>query len=354
VTGRSGKGSQLRELIERDGGGVGDIEAFDAALDRQFHQGVAMADRTLAQALALGAHDQGDIAAKIRLADRQIGRAVEPQPPIAQFGQFVQRPAEVGDPDPRQNFQRAGGGFGERARFRRRMPFGTDDGAGAEGGGGADDRADIMGIGHLVEDQRQMRFVPADPAAVRKVSRRQGPGQQGDPLMNAVIRQQVFEHFGGDNFRFEGRLYRGDPADLRAILPEASLGQQQAAHGPFPVGEGGDHRMMAKEPQIVRAGRRRRGFLSGGRAFARRLGVCRGAFGGGLSAWPVLVSSGASGSVALLLLVFLAHGQSYTPDGGAGQPQRQGKMRNLQKQSENGVFFSAMCFFCKNSFDMTK
>ena len=75
--------------------------------------------------------------------------------------------------------QPAGGGLGEDAGIGRAVPLGQDERLGAEGGGGADDGADIVRVGHLVEHDDEARLVE-----IGKLGLGEGIGKDCDPLMH--------------------------------------------------------------------------------------------------------------------------------------------------------------------------
>ena len=65
--------------------------------------------------------------------------------------------------------------------FGRAVPLRQDDCGGAEGGGGADDRADIVRVGHLVEHDDELRV-----GEVGKIRLGEGIGEDRDALVHGA------------------------------------------------------------------------------------------------------------------------------------------------------------------------
>ena len=72
----------------------------------------------------------------------------------AALAEFSQGLGEILDEHDRHDVERAARGFGERAQEGRAVPLGHHQSSGAEGGGGAERRADILRVGHLVKHQQ--------------------------------------------------------------------------------------------------------------------------------------------------------------------------------------------------------
>ena len=70
--------------------------------------------------------------------------------------QHFQGVAEVAHFDHRHEVERAGGRFRHDAGFARRVACRRDHRVGAKGAGGAQDRADIVRVGQLVEDHDEL------------------------------------------------------------------------------------------------------------------------------------------------------------------------------------------------------
>ena len=85
------------------------------------------------------------------------GVAVEADNSEAGGLQLVERPRQVRHEGDRHEFQRAGRGFGEDAIERRAVPARHDQARGSEHGRRAQDGADVMRVGDLIEHQQGSR-----------------------------------------------------------------------------------------------------------------------------------------------------------------------------------------------------
>src|SRR5882724_7831432 len=72
-----------RQFVERDGGGVGDVEVGDRAGGREADQEVAMLAGQAAQARALGAEDDGGLAREVGGGDGLLGLGGQAEAPDA-------------------------------------------------------------------------------------------------------------------------------------------------------------------------------------------------------------------------------------------------------------------------------
>ena len=108
----------------------------------------------LAQALALGAEHQRERRAQRQSGEvvprRSLSRPITRKPRCLQRGQPARQVLHV---DQRHVLERAGGGLGQHAGRLRAVARRGDDAVGGEGGGRAEDGADIVRIGDLVEHQ---------------------------------------------------------------------------------------------------------------------------------------------------------------------------------------------------------
>jgi hypothetical protein len=87
-----------------------------------------------------------------RIAQRLRRVAGQADAPEARLRHLVQRAGEVDDTDPRHGLERAGCRAGHRAAFRRGVAILRDEAERVEGSGRAQDRAQIVRVGDLVED----------------------------------------------------------------------------------------------------------------------------------------------------------------------------------------------------------
>ena len=162
-----------------------------------------------------------------------------------------ERAREVGDVDQRQPVERAGGGLGEDAGLGRGVARRGEDRVGAEGQRRAEDRADIVRVGDLVEDDDEAGF--AERLDRERIERRD---LDRDPLVHGLGAEQPVE--------VSGVASSGGDGQGRSGLGEAGQGVGRAddtQHGAPRVGEGGEHGMDAVDEETVRpalAGRARR------------------------------------------------------------------------------------------------
>ena len=139
--------------IERESRGVRDIEAFDLARKIKAREAVAGLAGQLPQALAFGAEHQRKRRAKF---DRReiVGRAaVQADDEEAAFLQCGERARQILHDGDRHQFERARGGLCQHAGRLGAVARGGDDRRDREGRGRPQDRADIVRIGDLVEDE---------------------------------------------------------------------------------------------------------------------------------------------------------------------------------------------------------
>ena len=115
---------------------------------------VAMLAGVLPHARPFGAQHQRDSRRAECVLEVGVGFAGEADPPEARLADFLQRSGEIDHPHPRHPLERAGRGLGDDSAFRRRMAVLGDDSDRSERRCRAQDGADIMRIGDLVEDQQ--------------------------------------------------------------------------------------------------------------------------------------------------------------------------------------------------------
>ena len=152
----SGLGGQsLAHERKRDRAGVRDVEAPDRAGQVEAAETIAPLARQASQALVLRAEDQRQ-RARERFVGEPGGRLrVEPDPPIAHVAHFGERAGQIGHAANRHVLEPARGGLRQRPGEFGRMALGGDQRVDREGGRGAQDRADIVRIGDLVEDEHE-------------------------------------------------------------------------------------------------------------------------------------------------------------------------------------------------------
>ena len=147
----------------------------------------------LAHARALGAQHQRDALRAERVFEVGVGIAGQPDPPEAGLGDLFQRAGEVDDARPRHALESARCGLGEDAALGRRMAVLGDDPDRSEGRGRAQDRADIMRVGDLVEDEQHGAF--------RRVAEH-------------VVEPDILERLDLDHHALVRRVVRHQPAEV--------------------------------------------------------------------------------------------------------------------------------------------
>ena len=151
------------------------------------HEPVAALARQLAQALALRAqHQRRALRPGQRLDARRCASSSRPMTVHAELLQLGQRAGEVLHQRDRHMLERAGGRLGQRAVERRAVAARHDEAAGAERRGRAQDGADVVRVGDLVEhDEGPAGAAPrparpaSAPAAARSRSARPGARCRG-------------------------------------------------------------------------------------------------------------------------------------------------------------------------------
>ena len=161
--------------------------------------------------------------------------------------QLGQRIRQIGDLDIGNHFQRAGGGFGEHARFGRAMANRGDDRAGIEGDSRTHQRADVVRIGHLVENQDQravlQRFQPAHG---------QGTGFQHDALVYGLRAEDAFDLMRRDDIDGNAERFGLDLQPRQSVLCDA-----EAHVLALRIGQCCAHGMQAIQEDLVGLERRR-------------------------------------------------------------------------------------------------
>ena len=117
-----------------------------------------------------------------------LGLAVEADAGEAHLADLLQRAGEVLHLDPLDPVERAGGGLGEHAGLGGGVAAGGDDRVGGEGDGRAQDRADVVRVGDLVEDDDE-------PGIGERIERKRGQGRDldRDALVHRLAAEQTVE-----------------------------------------------------------------------------------------------------------------------------------------------------------------
>ena len=139
-----------------------------------------------------GTEHQRDPRRSERILELRLRFAGQADPPEAGVANFLERAGEVDDPRPRHALERPGRGFGQRPAFGRGVAVLRDDSDRPERRGRAQDRADIMRIGDLVEHQ-QDRAIAGLAEHVAKPDVLQRLDLDDHALMRRVVRDQPAE-----------------------------------------------------------------------------------------------------------------------------------------------------------------
>ena len=156
-----------------------------------------------------------------------VGVAVQRHAPVAERRQLVEGAGEVDHLDHRHHVEsargRAGGHAAELGAAARRQHHRAD----LEGGGRAQDRADIVRIGHLIEQQHEIA-AGLGRAGPLELEPRQRRGRERQPLMHRAPRRRGARspraRRSGSRGRDGGRPPRGRPAPRRSPAADGSCG----------------------------------------------------------------------------------------------------------------------------------
>ena len=255
--GFSALGCPLRQDVKRDRGGVRDVERGHIAARRQAAEKVAMLAGEAPEAAALGAQHQRDARRQVELGQGAFRLLLQPQAPEPGLFDLLQRPGKVGDAQERHLLERARGCLGQHAGHRRRAVLRHQHGQRAEGGGRAQDGADIVRVGHLVEHDNDLRRIILGQRCQKRIEIAFGQflGGQRQALMHRARRQQPLEFAAVEHFK-PGRRRLG--ARRRQKTPRLGGGLiegDEAPADPRRIGERGFDRVAAIEPGKSRLSR---------------------------------------------------------------------------------------------------
>ena len=146
------------------------------------------APSTSARGLRRGLASSGCGPSEIEADDQEIARR-----------QLLERAGEIDDGDDGHMLERARGRFGEDAGELRTVALGHDQRVDAEGGRRAQYGADIMRVGHLIEDQNEAAF----RLYVGDIRLGQGARLQHQALMHALLAEPLRQRSRLDDLRRE-------------------------------------------------------------------------------------------------------------------------------------------------------
>src|SRR5947209_1922179 len=147
--------------IERHSGGVRDVQALDRLADRQPGKGVAMLAAVVPEARAFRAEHECYTRRAKRVLEIGVGFASEADAPKSSLADFVEGSGKIDHPRPRHSFERSRRCLGQRSAFWRGVTVLGDDADRSEGRRRAQDRADVMRVGDLIEHEQHRAFVRA-------------------------------------------------------------------------------------------------------------------------------------------------------------------------------------------------
>ncbi len=165
-----------------------------------------------------------------------LGVGIEAHAAPAEFGQLLHRAREVGRPHHRDHVRGAGRRLGQCAGERRGVPVLHHHAARAERCGRAQDGADVLGVGHLVQHQDHPLGRPGDVLDVCGLRRH---GQEREALVDGALGQEV-----GDLAVVQGLGPRRPIARKGAARAQDQPAEVLAAR----IGQGGLDRMAAPQP----------------------------------------------------------------------------------------------------------
>ena len=154
--------------------------------------------RQAPQAAVFGAENERQRPFEPRRLQRRRRFRIEADAPIAEIAELAHRSREVGHRADRHVLEAAGGGLGERAGEFGRVPLGRHQRVDGEGGAGAQDRADVVRIGDLVEHDDE-----AVGGQLGDVDRLQRPRFEQDALVDRVAWQALGDLLGRCDARFD-------------------------------------------------------------------------------------------------------------------------------------------------------
>ena len=220
--------------------------------------------RPLPSAPSTSAERAGQASSSMRSA-ASSSRPMTMQVELLQLGQ---RPREVLHQRDRHMLERAGGRLRQRAVERRAVAPGHDEAAGAERRARAQDGADVVRVGHLVEHDEGPPGAALDQLGERGLRQRLGLDQRA--LMHGVGAQSAVEVPGRDPLVRQLPLGQGFGQAALGVVGEVELAD--AAVG---VGQGRLDRVDAEDRDMIGAlglvpplGPGRAGALGVGRASA--------------------------------------------------------------------------------------
>lgn len=206
----------LRDHVQRHGGGIRDIEDRQGPVPLDAVKAIAGLRGERPEALAFGAENQGDRARKLGIVESVYCGSTEADDGDAILLQLREQAGEVLGEVHRHVFQGARGRLCKGAVEWRTVAPGHDQASAAEYCRRAQNGADVMRVGDLIEDHER---APGDSVLQQRIERRlrQVFGFEREALMDRVGAQHLVELARG----YELRRY--PPRFQRSLQPAGSV-----------------------------------------------------------------------------------------------------------------------------------
>src|SRR4051812_24530604 len=233
----SGLAQPLRGRIERHRSRIRHVEALEHAGQFEPRADITDLARQLTQAAPFRAEHQRERLAQLGRRKIDLAFAVEPDGEPAAVLHLGERAPKILHRHHSYEIERAGRRFCKHAGGLGRMPRGRDDCLYAEGRRGAQDRADIVRIGDLVEKERGA-FI----GKVFEFERGKGLGFHKQAVMHGIRREPCRDRIRPHDLGRDGKR--------EALVGETArgvLGCDDLAHRAARIGECGGHGVPAVE-----------------------------------------------------------------------------------------------------------
>jgi hypothetical protein len=206
-------------FVEDDRAGDGDVEGGDAAGHGDAEQVVAGALDEVVEAGALAPEDEAGVLAEVEAGVVGGTALVEADDPDVALFHGFEGAGHVGDLGDADVLGSAGGGFGDDGGERGGTAVGEDDAVDAGAVGGAQERAEVVGVFDAVEGEEEVE--PGGPdGGVEKVFQREEGAllEEGDDALVCVgfgKAGELVAGLGGDADVALGRRRRGRWSEFR-------------------------------------------------------------------------------------------------------------------------------------------
>ena len=152
---RRGLAALAQGFVHDDGAGDRDVERGDRAGHGDAEQVVAGFLDEVVEAGALAAEDEDAVGAEVEVGVVGSAALVEAEHPDVGLLHLLEGADEVGDAGDADVLGGAGGGFGDGGGDGRRAALGQEDAVDAGAVGGAEERAEVVGVLDAVEGEEE-------------------------------------------------------------------------------------------------------------------------------------------------------------------------------------------------------